>query len=237
MKKSLYAIPHVITLAGLACAALAIMAIVQNDASAAVRYSLLVLLADRFDGTLARVLRVREKFPSVSGEVLDTITDLVGLTFVPMVFFWSQGIFVEGLGLYLAIAATMTASWKYSRKERFLEMGYSVGAPPIFFSIFLCYFLDLPPIISTIYAAGLIILVLSPIKYPITSLVTTHWQPGYKSLTNYLTIIFFVPVFIMLESAPAIIFWIMLIALLIQLTVYPMLLRIGVLKPVFDRSY
>jgi hypothetical protein len=83
----------------------------------------------------------------------------------------------------------------------------------------------------------LIALVISPVKYPITSLVTTHWKPGYKSITNYLTAIFFVPVFILLENAPAPIYWVMLSVILVQLFIYPLLLNRGILKPVFDRQY
>ncbi|MEE8577302.1 MAG: hypothetical protein V3T31_08595, partial [candidate division Zixibacteria bacterium] len=87
------------------------------------------------------------------------------------------------------------------------------------------------------YTAILILLVISPIKYPITSLVTTHWKPGYKSVTNYLTALFFIPVFILLESGPSIIYWVMLIVICVQLFIYPALLGMGIIKPVFDRKY
>jgi phosphatidylcholine synthase len=237
MKKYIYYLPHVITLAGLGFAALALIALFEKQIDAAVRYCLLVLLVDRIDGTLARKLMVREKFPGTSGEVLDIITDLVGLTFVPMMLFLQTGLFLPGAGVALVILATIAASWKYSRKENFLKSGYSCGAPPIFFSIFLFYFLDLPPLYPTLYASVLILLVVSPIKYPITSLVTTHWKPGYKSVTNYLTAIFFIPVFVMLNSAPPVIFWLMLAVIGIQLFIYPVLLGVGLIKPVFDRQY
>jgi len=130
----------------------------------------------------------------------------------------------------------MAASWKYSRKESFLRDGYSVGAPPIFFSLFLFYFLQLPPIFATLYTVALILLVVSPIKYPITSLVTTHWKLGYKSLTNYLTAIFFIPIIIMLKDAPVVIYWLMLANIMLQLFVYPILLSRRVIQPVFDRN-
>jgi phosphatidylcholine synthase len=236
MKKYLCYSPHLITLSGLAFAVLALMATFEGRYSAAVRYSLLVLLVDRIDGTLARALKVGNRFPGTSGEVLDIITDLVGLTFVPMMLFWKAGLFIENVGVYLVIAATVAASWKYSRKETFLGDGYSVGAPPVFFSVLLFYLLELPAIFPTVYTIVLILLVVSPIKYPITSLVTTHWKPGYKSVTNYLTAVFFVPAFVLLESAPHVIYWVMLAALCIQLLVYPLLLGLGVLKPVFDRN-
>lgn len=236
MKKYLFYFPHVWTLTGLAFAALALMAILNGRYQSAARFCLLVLLVDRTDGTLARKLKVKDKFPGTSGETLDIITDLVGLTFVPMMLFWREGLFLPGFGAYLVVAASVAASWKYSRKEIFLSRGYSVGAPPIFFSVFLFYFLDLPPLYPTVYTTVLVGLCLSPIRYPITSLVTTHWKPGYKSITNYLTAIFFIPTFILLKSAPAVIYWAMLSALVVQLFVYPLLLGCGIIKPVFDRN-
>jgi len=237
MKKYLYYFPHIWTLAGLAFAALAVMALFQGDFHSAARFCLLVLLVDRTDGTLARQWKVKEKFPGTSGEILDIITDLVGLTFVPMVLFWKEALFLPGFGAYLVVAATVAASWKYSRKETFLSRGYSVGAPPVFFSVFLFYFLGLPAIYPTIYAIVLVGLCISPVKFPITSLVTTHWKPGYKSITNYLTAIFFVPAFILLKSAPPFIYWVMLSVISIQLLIYPLLLSRGIIKPVFDRSF
>lgn len=236
MKKYIYYLPHLVTLTGLAFAALALMSLLNNHLINAARYSLLVLAVDRIDGTLARKLIVKERFPGTSGEILDIITDLVGLTFVPMVLFWKTGLFVEQFSLIVVIGAIVSASWKYSRKEGFLERGYSIGAPPIYFSLFLFYFLELPAIYPTVFAAALIILVISPIRFPITSLVTTHWKPGFKSITNYLTAIFFIPVFILLHDAPPAIYWVMLIVIIVQLTVYPVLLSINIIKPVFDRN-
>jgi phosphatidylcholine synthase len=237
MKKYLYYSPHLLTLAGLGLAALALMAVLEGNFDAAIRFSLLVLVVDRTDGTLARKLKTRDKFPDTSGEVLDIITDLVGLTFVPMVLFWRIGLFLPGLDTVLVVGAVVAASWKYARKETFLQKGYSVGAPPIFFSLMLFYFLSLPPVYPTLFATLLIVLTISPIHYPITNLVTTHWQPGYKSITTYLTAIFLIPIFILLESTPPIICWIILAEILLQLFVYPVLLSVGVLKPVFDRKY
>lgn len=237
MKKYLYFSPHILTLIGLGLAAMALMAIIEGRFEAAARYSLLVLAVDRTDGTLARKLNSKEKFPGTSGEVLDIITDLVGLTFVPMMLFWRVGLFLPGTGAALAVAATMAASWKYARKETFLKNGYSVGSPPVFFSIFLFYFLELPPIYPTLYAAVLVLLVVSPVRYPITNLVTTHWEPGYKSVTTYLTAIFFIPIIVFLKEAPSIIYWLFLFEVGINLFVYPVLLGVGVLKPVFDRRY
>ncbi len=237
MKKYLYYVPHLLTLTGLGLAAAALMSILTDRFDAAARFSLLVLAVDRLDGTLARKLKVKEKFPGTNGEVLDIITDLVGLTFVPMMLFWQTNLFIPGAGAAVVIGAAMAASSKYSRKEQFLKNGYSVGAPPVFFSLFIFHFLHLSQVYPTLYAIILIVLTVAPIRYPINCLVTTHWQPGYKSIINYLTTLFFVPVFIWLDAAPALIYWIMLAAMIVQLFVNPVLLQVGILKPVFDRKY
>jgi hypothetical protein len=154
-----------------------------------------------------------------------------------MLLFWKTGLFLDGTATALVAAASVAASWKYARKETFLASGYSIGAPPIFISLFLLYFLKLPAIYPTLFCATLIVLTLSPIRYPINCLVTTHWKPGYKSLTNHLTTLFFVPVFIWLDGAPQVLYWILLAAIGVQLFVNPLLLGLGVLKPVFDREY
>jgi len=121
---------HLWTLAGLAFAMLAVQQIVLGDLDAAVRWLLLVLLVDHTDGTLARKFRLAERIPEVSGETIDLITDVIGLTFVPMVFLWRAGAFLPGFGAPLAAAAATTCSLKYSMKARLLREGVSHGAPP-----------------------------------------------------------------------------------------------------------
>jgi phosphatidylcholine synthase len=228
---------HLWTLTGLLFAVCALRATVEGDHDLAARLLIGVLLVDFTDGTLARRLRVWERMPLISGEVIDYVHDLVGLTLVPMFFFWKAGLFLEPLGFPLVIAATLAATLKYGMKAAVLRLGYSPGAPPVFFSIFLCYFLDLGQTASTVYAATLLVLVLLPVRFPITSLVTTHWQPGWQSLTNYLVALSAVPVLLWLREAPRVLYWLLLVTTLLQLTVFPALLRAGVLKPGFNRRF
>jgi phosphatidylcholine synthase len=228
---------HLWTLTGLAFAALALKAILEEDFDTAARLLIGVLLVDFTDGTLARLLRVKERMPLISGEVIDYIHDLVGLTFVPMIFFWKVGLFLAPFAFPLVVAATLAATLKYGMKAASLRLGYSVGAPPVFFSIFLCYFLDVGPVVSTLYAAGLLVLVLLPVRFPITSLMTTHWQPGWQSSTNYLVALFAVPVLLWLRQAPPVLYWLLLASVLLQIAVFPWLLRAGVLEPGFRRRF
>jgi phosphatidylcholine synthase len=228
---------HLWTLAGLGFAMLAAQQVLLGDFNAAARWLLLVLFVDHTDGTLARHFRIRQRLPEISGETLDLITDVIGLTFVPMLFCWWAGVFLPGWGRALTLAAAVTCSLKYSMKAHILEKGVSHGAPPIFFSVLLFWLLGLPPVCATLYTSLLILFCWAPISYPITSLVTTHWKPGFESLTNYVSFAAMVPAMIWLREANAIFYWVPLAVVLFQLGVAPVLLALRVLQPGFHRTY
>lgn len=228
---------HLWTLAGLAFAMIGVQRLFAGDVDAAARWILLVLVVDHTYGTLARAFHVKTHIPRVSGETIDLVTDVIGLTFVPMIFCWRTGVFLPGFGGALAVAASMTCSLKYSMKGRVLEDGYSLGAPPAFFSVLLFWLLDLAPLWATLYTSALIVLCWLPIRYPISSLVTTHWKPGFESLTNYMSFLAMGPAVLWLRGAPAAFFWPIVALMLFHLFATPVLLAAGVLRPGFRRVY
>jgi hypothetical protein len=180
---------------------------------------------------------VSERIPLLSGETLDLVTDVIGLTFVPMLFLWQADVFLPHWGAPLAIVAAITCSFKYSMKAELLKAGTSRGAPPAFFSILVFWFLGLPQVWATAYGIALVLLCWSPIRYPITSLMTTHWKPGFQSAINYFSFAALVPALIWLQDAPAILFWPILILMLFHLLAAPLLLATGVIQPGFRRVY
>jgi phosphatidylcholine synthase len=228
---------HLWTLSGLGFAMLAAVRLFAGDLDGAARWLLLILFVDHTDGTLARALDLRRRIPAVSGETLDLITDVVGLTCVPMLFCWRAGVWLPGWGPALTVAAAMTTSLKYAMKARILEAGVSRGAPPAFFSVLLFWILGLPPLAATLYTVALVVLCWLPIPYPISSLVTTHWKPGFESLINYASFLALVPALLWLRQAPPPFFWLPLALMLFHLFVAPLLLAVGVLKPGFRRVY
>jgi phosphatidylcholine synthase len=228
---------HLWTLAGLGFAVIAAMEVSQGKLETAARWLLLVLVVDHTDGTLARAFRVRQHLPRVSGETLDLVTDVVGLTCVPLLFCWRAGIFLPGWGSLLTVAGAMTCSYKYSLKAQVLADGYSPGAPPAFFSLLLFWLLGLPQAWATGYAVSLIVLCWLPIRYPISSLVTTHWKPGFASLINYASFLAMIPAMIWLRDGPHLVYWPVLILMLFHLFAAPALLAAGVIRPGFHRVY
>lgn len=228
---------HLWTLAGLSFAMLAAQRLLDGDIDGAVRFCLMVLVVDHTDGTLARRFRVRDRIPRVSGETLDLVTDVIGLTFVPLLVCREGGVFLPGWGSAIAVLGAATCSYKYSMKARVLEDGYSSGAPPVFLSLLIFWLLRIPPAWGTAYAILLIALCWSPIRYPITSLVTTHWKPGFESITNYLAFASMIPAMIWLRAAPAICFWPILAAVLFHILVSPILMAGGIVRPGFRRAW
>ncbi|MBE0591609.1 MAG: hypothetical protein IH616_04330, partial [Gemmatimonadales bacterium] len=164
-------------------------------------------------------------------------TDVIGLTFVPMLVLWRAGAFLPGFGAALAVAGAVTCSMKYAMKANLLQSGTSRGAPPAFFSVLVFWFLDLPPVWATAYTIALVVLCWSPIRYPITSLMTTHWKPGFQSAINYLSFAALVPAMLWLQDAPSVFFWPILLLMLFHLFVAPVLLAARVIQPGFRRVY
>ena len=228
---------HLLTLSGLALAFSAVALAGHGNFDAAARLLLAVLVIDHLDGTLARHFRVREKIPEVSGETIDLVTDIAGLTFAPMYLFYQAGLFLPGWALPVCLLAVMTCSLKYAMKQTTLERGYSLGAPPAYFSVFLLYFLHVPQVWATVYVLGLTILCLAPIRYPITSIITTHWEPGWQSVTNYLSFLSMPFAFMYLDEAPAFIYWVLFGNVLMQLLVMPLLLAAGIVPSGLRRVY
>ncbi len=238
---SFYAKPalfvHALTLSGLALAFTAMALASQGDFDAAARLLLGILVIDHLDGTLARHFHVAERMPGISGETLDLVTDIAGLTLAPMFLFYQTGLFLPKWALPVCLLATMTCSLKYGMKQNTLAQGYSRGAPPVYFSVFLLYFLHVPQVWATMYVLGLTALCLIPIRYPITSMVTTHWKPGWQSITNYLSFLALPFAFVYLDRAPAFIYWVLFGNVLVQLLVMPLLLAVGIVQPGMRRAY
>ena len=141
------------------------------------------------------------------------------------------------LHLIEPVAAAATCSLKYSMKAGLLKAGASRGAPPAFFSVLLFWFLELPPVFAPAYTVVLIALCWLPVRYPITSLMTTHWKFGFESAINYLSFAAMAPALIWLQGAPAILFWPILALMLFHLFVAPVLLQVGIVRAGFRRVF
>ena len=80
---------HVLTASGAVLAFLATLAVFAGDVRAAFLWLFAAVIVDAADGWLARLARVSERLPRVSGARLDDLVDYLTYVFVPMLIVWA----------------------------------------------------------------------------------------------------------------------------------------------------
>src|SRR5271155_2175880 len=102
---------HGYTALGMVAAGLIAVLLVQGG-TAAFRWSFLLMAAativDSTDGTLARLVRIKEVVPGFDGRRLDDIVDFLNYTFLPLLLIWRAEILPPGqeAWLFLPLAAS-----------------------------------------------------------------------------------------------------------------------------------
>src|SRR5919199_6271477 len=82
---------HLYTASGAVLAFLMVLADIQGNAVQALWISLITLIVDGTDGSLARRFRVSEMLPWFDGRRLDDIVDYLTYVFAPVLLLWSSG--------------------------------------------------------------------------------------------------------------------------------------------------
>jgi phosphatidylcholine synthase len=122
---------HILTAAGAALALAALMSAVAAQWTAMFVYLGLALIIDGVDGSLARLVRVREVLPRWSGDVLDLIVDFVTYVFVPAYAIAAGSLMPPALGLLAGILVVITAAIYFADRDmKFLD-NYFRGFPAL----------------------------------------------------------------------------------------------------------
>jgi len=122
---------HILTAAGAALALAALMSAVAAQWTAMFVYLGLALIIDGVDGSLARLVRVREVLPRWSGDVLDLIVDFVTYVFVPAYAIAAGSLMSPALGLLAGILVVITAAIYFADRDmKFLD-NYFRGFPAL----------------------------------------------------------------------------------------------------------
>jgi len=90
---------HVLTASGAVLAFLATLAVFAGDVRAAFLWLFAAVIVDAADGWLARLARVSERLPRVSGARLDDLVDYLTYVFVPMLIVWAARLLPHWKGL------------------------------------------------------------------------------------------------------------------------------------------
>ena len=122
---------HVFTACGAACALLALLAAIGADWPQMFVWLGIALIVDGADGSFARYLRVAERLPRWSGDVLDLVVDILNYVFVPGYAITASGLLPGKLAVPLGLLIVITGSLYFAdRKMKTLDH-YFRGFPAL----------------------------------------------------------------------------------------------------------
>jgi len=122
---------HVFTACGAACALLALLAAIKSDWPQLFIWLGIALIIDGIDGTFARYLRVAERVPRWSGDVLDLVVDILTYVFVPGYALTASGLLPERLAIPLGLLIVVTGSLYFADRQMKTLDHYFRGFPAL----------------------------------------------------------------------------------------------------------
>lgn len=192
---------HSYTALGLVAAAGMAVLIVQGGDLAFRRAFVLMLIAtliDATDGTLARLVRIKEAVPGFDGRRLDDLIDFQTYTSLPLLLLWRADVLPGDLAWFL-LAPLLASAYGFCQVAAKTEDGYFLGFPSYWnLGAFYLYLLRPPAWV----AVGLLLLFSVLTFVPSRYLYPT--QPGrLNRLTNLAGAVWCVLIVLVLLEVPA----------------------------------
>lgn len=157
---------HAFTASGAVLAFLAALAAVAGDARAAFLWLLGAVAVDAVDGWLARVARVGERLPRVSGARLDDLVDYLTYVFVPMLIVWRAGLLPAGWATGMVAVVLVASAVGFAREDAKTADQFFTGFPS-YWNVVALYLLvgGLPPAANAAVLLTLAALVFLPVGF------------------------------------------------------------------------
>jgi phosphatidylcholine synthase len=157
---------HVLTASG---AAFALAALINAAAAQWTAFFIclgLALIVDGVDGTLARLLKVREVLPRWSGDVLDLVVDFATYVFVPAYAIVAGAFMPPQLSWLAGIAIVTTGAIYFADREMKFMDNYFRGFPALWNVVaFYLFVLRPAPWLSFLIVIALAALTFAPLKF------------------------------------------------------------------------
>lgn len=164
---------HAFTASGIVVGFFAIVAITEQNIPLAFALLLATLVIDGVDGTFARMFRVQEVLPDVSGKMMDAVIDFATYAIIPAFLLYAA---VDSEGQYLlpealrnwAAAIILLVSALYYGKDGMISSDYYfIGFPVMWNAVafYIYYVFGLSPMLNFIAIMIFAILHFVPIKY------------------------------------------------------------------------
>src|SRR3982075_4681138 len=154
---------HVFTALGAGIALMALLEAVREHWAAMFAWLGGALIVDALDGPIARRLDVARVQPDWSGEVLDLVVDFVTYVFVPAYAIASSGLLLPLAARLLGAGIVVTGALYFADRRMKAADNHFRGFPALWnAAAFYLFLLHLPPVLSSIAVAILIVLTFVP---------------------------------------------------------------------------
>ena len=167
---------HALTVSGIVVGMLALLAVVDGAARAAVLWLVLAQVIDGIDGPLARRFHISTVIPRYSGFVLDVMIDYVTCVLVPVTFAWQFDLVPHNVagGLTIAFVLTTSAMW-FSRTDLMTDDHWFRGFPAGWNLVIpTLWLLDAPFEVTAVVLVALSVLSMSDVEFAHPMQVVRH---------------------------------------------------------------
>lgn len=157
---------HLYTALGAVLAFFALLFIEQGKFQEALWLMALAVLIDASDGTLARMVRVKELIPGFDGDRLEDIVDYLNYVFVPSLFLIRAELLPQEDAFWLAAVPLVASAYGFCQKEAKTPDHFFLGFPSYWnIVVFYLYVMQTPRWINAFLILVLSALVFVPLKY------------------------------------------------------------------------
>src|SRR3954451_11635516 len=155
---------HVFTAIGAGIALIALLEAVREHWAAMFAWLGIALIVDAIDGPMARRLDVVRLHPDWSGEVLDLVVDFVTYVFVPAYAITASGMLLPLAAPLLGVGIVVTGALYFADRRMKTADNHFRGFPALWNAVaFYLFMLHLPPALSSLGVAVLIVLTFVPL--------------------------------------------------------------------------
>ena len=157
---------HLFTASGVIAGLLALAAIVDHDFRAAFLWLFIAVLIDTVDGTLARMVQVKQVLPNVDGRMLDYVIDFTNDVIVSALFLFEADLLPSSLRLVCCAAVLLVSLFHYTNLKAITDDFRFKGFPAMWnFVVFYLFVLNLSPIWNVAIIAVVCCLHFTPIDF------------------------------------------------------------------------
>jgi phosphatidylcholine synthase len=154
---------HVFTALGAGIALIALLEAVREHWAAMFGWLGAALIVDALDGPIARRLDVARVQPNWSGDVLDLVVDFVTYVFVPAYAITASGLLLPLTAPVLGAGVAVSGALYFADRRMKAEDNHFRGFPALWnAAAFYLFLLHLPPVLSSLGVAILIVLTFVP---------------------------------------------------------------------------